>query len=272
MTRVPLHFLSALFVVLGGSAAAQHADTPSIRPFDGAQDRPEILVLDDRYERRAEPGNLDQVIVAAQRLVHEDSTDFEAMWRLARAFSWRGYTSSKVLQRKKAAERAMKIGERAITLAPNRVEGHFTYAIATGVYADAIGVTQAFLRRVGHDFERAMTRAYELDKHFDDGSPMVALGRYYYSLPWPLRDLERSARLLEEAIAAHPRSLRGHLYLAETYYDLKRPADARRELEIVVRTASTDAGAAALVKTANDDLTRWFGEPLFASAPNEEGG
>lgn len=138
------------------------------------------------------------------------------------------------------------------------------------MYANAIGVAQAFVRRVGPDFERAMRRAYEIDRHFDDGSPMVALGRYYYELPWPLRDLEQSMRLLEEATASHPESTRAHLYLAETYHALNRPLDARRELAMVLATTSTDAGAAALVHSAKSSRRHWFGEALLTAASDEE--
>jgi hypothetical protein len=218
-----------------------------------------VAGLDELYERRGEPGKLDELIAAASRLVAAEPADYDAVWRLARAWSWRGYTGAGAA-RAPAAEQAMALGRRAVELAPHRVEGHFAYAIAVGVYADAVGVGQALVRRLGFDFERAMRRAYELDRHFDGGSPMVALGRYYYELPWPLRDLEQSRRLLEEATQSHPGSLRGHLYLAETYHALDRDADARREIAAVLSTPSTDPGAAALRQAAGADLRRWFGD------------
>lgn len=251
-----------LFLVTAGAVAAR-ADI-------GPVAKPAVRHLDVLYERRGDAGVLDELIATAQRQLQTDVDNYDVTWRLARAWSWRGYVAADRAEGRVAAEHALELGRQAMTLAPGRVEGYFTYAIASGVYANAIGVAQAFVRRVGPDFERAMTRAYELDKHFDDGSPMVALGRYYYELPWPLRDLAQSARLLEEATASHPQSMRGHLYLAETYYALDRRREARRALDTVLSTASSDAGAAAMIQTARARRHEWFGTPLVKVASDEQ--
>lgn len=252
-------YVAIAILVLRGTGVAASAE---IVPVGASA----VRTLDDLYQRRGQANVLDELIAAAQQQLKSDPTNYDVTWRLARAWSWRGYTIADRVERRVSAENALAFGRQAMALAPNRVEGYFTYAIASGVYANAIGVAQAFVRRVGPDFERTMTRAYELDKHFDDGSPMVALGRYYYELPWPLRDLEQSARLLEEATASHPHSTRGHMYLAETYYALNRRREARRELDAVLSTTSTDAGAAALIETARARRHEWFGVPLLKVA------
>jgi hypothetical protein len=230
---------------------------------------PGLRGLDALYERRGEPDILDELIATAQQLLVQTSEDYDLVWRLARAWSWRGFVAADDRERRRAAERAVALGQRAMELAPDRVEGYFTYAIATGVYASSIGAAQAFVQRVAPDFERTMIRAYEIDRHFDDGSPMVALGRYYFELPWPLRDLERSARFLQEATASHPHVLRGHLYLAETYHALRRTRDARRELEVVLNTTATDTDAAALMESARRNLQRWYGGDLLTVVSDE---
>jgi tetratricopeptide (TPR) repeat protein len=221
--------------------------------------------LDSLYDHRGEVGVLDELIATVQQLGHA-SEDYDIVWRLARVWSWYAFTSDEKCERRLAAERALALGRRAMDLAPDRVEGYYTYAIATGVYANSIGAAQAFVRRVASDFERTMTRAYELDRHFDDGAPMIALGRYYYELPWPMRDLERSTRLLEEAVASHPHSARGHLYLAETYHASRRTQDARRALAAALQATSSDGGAAAVHESARRNLHRWFGETVLTAS------
>lgn len=261
MSRSRRHFVLAVLLLCSTAVGA--------RGENGAVSVAELHRLDYLYDRRTDAGMLDEVIATVQRWLESYPENYDLTWRLARAWSWRGYTTDDPTERQRAAENALAVGRRAMTLAPDRVEGYFTYAIASGVYANAVGVAQAFVRRVGPDFERAMKRAYEIDRHFDDGSPMVALGRYYYELPWPLRDLAQSARLLEEATASHPDSARGHLYLAETYHALDRPLDARREIDAVLHTTSTDAGAAALVQVARRNLQRWYREPMLTVASDE---
>ena len=111
-----------------------------------------------------------------------------------------------------------------------------------------------------------MQRAYELDKHYEDGAPIVALGRFYHLLPWPLRDLERSAAYLEEARRTHPTALFGRVYLAETYYALGREQEARQELELVVAADPNGAEWEEPAQIARADLGRWFGAAALASA------
>lgn len=257
MFRNRRHLVSAFFLLC--SAVVARGETRPAHVVD-------LPHLDALYERRGEPHALDELIATAKHQRAANPESYDVTWRLARAWSWRGFTSEDDTERRRAAEKALKLGRKAMALEPNRVEGYFTYAIAAGVYANAIGVAEAFVRRVSVDFEQAMTRACEIDRHFDDGSPLVALGRYYYELPWPLRDLEKSAQLLEEATRAHPDSTRGHLYLAETYHALRRRREARRELTAVLHTNSTDAGASALVRTANLRMHEWYGQAVRISS------
>ena len=76
--------------------------------------------------------------------------------------------------------------------------------------------------------------AYERDRDFDRGAPMTVLGRYYYSLPWPKRDLERSRQYLEEVRARHPKVRIARWYLAETYHALADHEKARSEIDFLL--------------------------------------
>jgi Tfp pilus assembly protein PilF len=43
------------------------------------------------------------------------------------------------------------------------------------------------------------------------------MGRYWYKLPWPKRDIKKSIQYLREAAEAAPFSVRGRVYLSESY-------------------------------------------------------
>ena len=66
------------------------------------------------------------------------------------------------------------------------------------------------------EFDGHLDRALELDPWQDAGGPQIARARLLYEVPWPKRDLERSAELLERVVAEHPENLRAWLFLAET--------------------------------------------------------
>ncbi len=97
------------------------------------------------------------------------------------------------------------------------------------------------------------------------GAPIVALGRYYYQLPWPLRDLKRSLAYLEEARRSHPGSLFGRLYLAETYHALDRDDEARQELDFVLQVDPATTEWDEPIRLAHEDRTHWFGSEMLAS-------
>jgi hypothetical protein len=250
--------LVGILAVLGVShATLAHAAVPAVTSIEH---------MDDLYARRGQPGAIDALIAAGHSILQAEPDRYDAAWRLARALSWRAYAAAGRPAKRAIAATAMQHAETAVALNPTGVEGHFMLAIAVGVYGSSVGVAEALVRGIAPKFERAARTAYDLDKHFEDGSPIVALGRYHYELPWPLRDLERSAAYLEEAKRLHPTSLRGRLYLAETYYEIGKSQQAHAELAAVAAADPTDPDAAEIIATARADLARWFGAPLLVSA------
>jgi tetratricopeptide (TPR) repeat protein len=195
---------------------------------------------------------------------------YEVEWRLARAYFWVAYGQSNRVTKKGLAGKAAAWADKARTLGPDRVEGHYFYALAIGAYADCIGVVQAVVEGIASRFETAAVRAYEIDRDFEHGAPVTVLGRYYYMLPWPKRDLERSRGYLEEAVKRHPRALIAQVYLADTYYALDERDKARAALEFAL-TAAPEAGSERdqpppkpLARAA---LGRWFPDALVAGDP-----
>jgi len=57
------------------------------------------------------------------------------------------------------------------------------------------------------------------------------VGRYWYKLPWPKRNIKKSIACLEEAVASAPTNIRGHFYLAESYLKDKEKKLAKEQLQ-----------------------------------------
>ena len=247
----------AVGAVVSLLAAASPAQPTGLTSFS---DR--LAKMDALWMQRATPGPMDELIRVGTEVLAEHPENYDATWRVSRAYWWIGHTTQDMAARTASCSEAMRYGEQAIHLAPEGVEGHFVYALSVGEYATAIGIAQAVMQGIGQKFERACLDTYALDRDYDNGAPIVALGRYYYVLPWPLRDLNQSRRYLEEARQRHPRALWGRVYLAQTYYALGQERAAKTELRAVLaldplpekRPDETPAKAAAM-----QQLVEWYG-------------
>jgi hypothetical protein len=221
----------------------------------------EIIARMDRlWAGRDRPGAMYDLMSLGAVAQAIDAESYEVQWRSSRAAFWVARTQSNRVVKKAMAVRATALAERAMALAPARAEGHYFYAVALGEYATSTGIIRAVREGLAGKIEAAALKAYALDRDFDAGAPMVVLGRFYFVLPWPMRDLVKSRRFLEELLQRHPSGLTGRYYLAETYHALGEDDAARRELELIIHDASakaTDDPEAPNV-LAGSALREWF--------------
>ena len=253
--RVVLAVVSVTFLSLAPLALA--AD--DVKAF--------AMRMDELWTKRGDPKAVEESIETGKKALALDPQNYEAVWRLALVYWWKGQLNRDKEVRKTVGLEGMKYGELAIKLNPERAEGHLMYALAIGNYSYGVSIATAVFQGLASKFEQAALKAYELDKHLDDGAPMVALGRYYQQLPWPLRDKKKALQYLEEAKRSHPNNLRGRLHLAEAYLDLGEKEKAKTELEFVLKAEvpSENEPEAAIVKElARKDFSAWF--------PHEAGG
>jgi tetratricopeptide (TPR) repeat protein len=217
--------------------------------------------MDRLWAQRDAPEAMHDMITLGVIALAIDSESYEAMWRVARAYAWVAHTQPNRLFKKAMAVKSMEWAEHAKTLQPARVEGHYFYALSVGEYAMTVGIMKAVMDGVAGKIETSALEAYALDREFEYGGAMTVLGRYYYVLPWPKRDLDRSRRYLEDLKTRYPGRLLGRFYLAETYYALGEKEKARAELEFVLRNdplSGTELDQPPPKAAAREALTRWF--------------
>jgi len=201
-----------------------------------------------------------------------DPQNYEVEWRLARAYFWVAYTQKNRIVKKAMAGKAIESAERARSVRPDRVEGQYFYAVSWGEYANTIGIMQAVVDGVAGKVESAATRAYEIDRDYSNGAPATVLGRFYYMLPWPKRDLPLSRRYLEEVVERHPRALVARDYLADTYYELGEHDKAREQLLFVLDNEpapGTEFDRPPAKPLAREALQRWFPESTADRRPDK---
>ncbi len=161
-----------------------------------------------------------------------DPASFEPAWKLARVSYWLG-THAPERERRGYLERGVASAQRAARLAPARPEGHFWAAATMGALAEGYGLRAGLKYR--KPIREALETALRIDPSFMAGSPDRALGRYYHQVPALFGgSLTRAEQHLRASLRYDAESPLTHYFLAELLIDLKRPADARAELQRVL--------------------------------------
>ena len=132
-----------------------------------------------------QPRTLDRVTRAARLLEQSARTlhdDYDPQWQAAEAWAFLAENGLHPVLRKDAAKRGIVLARHARELKPDRVEGHYWYALNVGLLAD---VDRSYgLDAVG-EMEAALKRAIELDERYDLGGPLRVLGILHLRTPLP---------------------------------------------------------------------------------------
>jgi hypothetical protein len=193
-----------------------------------AQDDPDLL-----YRDRANIASARAAATAGETRLRSNARDFESAWKLARALYWIGGHDA-AAARRPALERGVEAGRTAAMLEPRRPEGHFWAAANMGALAESYGLRQGLRYRGAIKDE--LETVLRLDPAFQQGSADRALGRWYLKVPALFGGSKtKSEQHLRQSLTYNANSTASHYFLAETLLALDRTADARAELDTVLR-------------------------------------
>ena len=206
--------LTALLLVAPGPG--QQAAKDPDRLYADREHLPSALEAADIWEARLAGG----------------ARDFEAAWKLARACYWLGSHVPRDESRTQY-ERGIKAGMRAVEIEPGRPEGHFWMAADMGAMAESFGL-RAGLRYRG-PIKRELETVLRIDPGYQQGSADRALGRWYFRVPRLFGgSRDKAVEHLKRSLAFAPESSATHYFLAETFHEMDRVDDARREARLVL--------------------------------------
>lgn len=211
--------LLVLCVLVAGSAGAAETEV--------------LAKLDALHGKRAEPAAAKELEAELKKALTATPDDFDLVWRQARLLQWQadGATAEKL--KKVLGRQTWDAAEKAVKLAPERVEGHYYAAAGIGAYSQALGVMKALGEGLEGKFNERIDTAIKIDSDFGLGAPLLVKGRYFYELPWPKRDLGKSADYYQKVIKKHPEMLRAYLFLAETLLKDDKAKEARDAIQKV---------------------------------------
>ena len=186
--------------------------------------------------------NFKKSIELYQKAVEQQSDDYEANWKLARAY--REYADK---SKKKGVEgwkdicakygkEGMAYAKKAIDLKPERPEGYYYYGLNVGIYSDGVSILTAIAEGLKDKTQQSFEKAYEINKMYKDGGPMLALGRFWAVLPWPMRDRKKALAYYREYQQTEyfATNTEAQIYLAELLIQMggdKNKAEAKGYVE-----------------------------------------
>lgn len=167
--------------------------------------------------------NYQQAIALYKKALAQNPDSYEANWKCARAH--REYGESAKTQKvdgwkKICAEygkEGMRYAQKATELEPDKPDGYYYYGLNVGVYSDGVSIFTALSEGLKGKTQESFEKTYTLDKMYKEGGPMIALGRFWQVLPWPMYDRKKSLKYYREyqSTPYFADNMEVHVYLGE---------------------------------------------------------
>lgn len=147
---------------------------------------------------------------------------------------------------KAVAKTGMRFGEIAFKLNPTGIEGWYWYGLCVGTYSDCVSVITALAEGLKGKTQMGFENAYKFNKMYDNGGPILSLGRFWQVLPAIAgQDRKKAEALFNEYIALFgdkpDANKNAWYYRGELYKDMGRLAEAKADLQKAAAMGSKEA-------------------------------
>jgi tetratricopeptide (TPR) repeat protein len=215
--------------IFGLSGCTRPAEMVVSPPMKAGSATEAIEEADRLYAQRADVMTVRQGLIVLRQAAAENSGNYELAWRVAKFNYYLGSHTKEDTEQEKAFHDGVEAGKLAVSLNPNRPEGHFWLGANYGGNAEIS--TLAGLAEIG-DIKREMEAVLKIDEGFQSGSAYLALGQVYLKAPRLLGgDVTKAIEYLEKGLKFGPNNALLRLRLAQAYSEANRKDDAQRELK-----------------------------------------
>lgn len=162
------------------------------------------------------------------KLKKQGLADYPGLWQFAKAAYYYGeYSVVNSEQKKIIFTESKEAALKAVTLEPQRPEGHYWLGVAYGAWAEANGVLNSL--QLAGTIAEEMTKVLALDPTYHNGSAYMVRGRVYAKAPgWPLSvgDSSKAEADLKQALKYGPVNRKAYRFYAEYLLANGRQAEA----------------------------------------------
>lgn len=216
-----------------------------------AQDVAQLIASGDKAYAEF---NNEEALNYYQQAVQADPTNYEALWKLARAYVDVGERLKDKDKRSEFYKKSEEYARKAVEVNPDGAEGHLYLSIALGRVALDAGPKERI--RLSKEIKAEVDKALELDPNNDIA--WHVLGRWHRklsSLSWIERgfantflggvpkeaSMDKAVECFQKAIELNPGHINHHLELAITYEKIGNKEAAKAEYQKVLDLPKTDA-------------------------------
>lgn len=222
----------------------------------------ERAAMDSRWavtDRAAASGKVNRIREAITAYRGRGSPDDpEFLWRLSKAYFhlYDELPRNQEEERTAAAESAVRFGERAHELAPDRIPVQYWYAQALLAAADMKGAFQ-FLSKIRR-IKRLMTEVRKAAPKIDDAGPDRFFAILYDQAPWPFGDASAARRHAARAYDLAP------YRCANVYVEARARLDSSQSEAAVPLVERLEEGACSASSALWMEIYAEYGEDLRA--------
>lgn len=145
-----------------------------------------------------------QAVGIFEQFLAKHPDHFEGNWKCAKACRLYGEEARKRKAKgwkdtcAKYGKKGMQYAQKAIDLAPDKPHGYYYYALCVGTYSDGVGLFTALREGLKDKTQNNLEKVYNMDKFFENGGPIIALGRFWQVVPWPYKDEDKAMEYYRE--------------------------------------------------------------------------
>lgn len=192
--------------------------------------------------------NYAKAIGIYEQLLEGNPGDFDLNWKCARAYREYGETAKKENVEgwkkfcKEYGKKGMEYADKARQINPAHPAGHYYYGLSVGIYSDGTGILTALKEGLKDKTQSSFEKAYELDKMYEDAGSILALGRFWAVLPWPMKSKKKSMAYYREyqQTSYFQQRDEGKIYLSELLIAKGGKANKAEAQEILEQAVQTD--------------------------------
>jgi hypothetical protein len=233
-----------------GESTAQVEDAVTQTKEVVTQAKEDMLSKADALMEKGGLDNCKQALDICLEEVKKDLDSYRANWMAGKACREYGNETKKLEGQgwekvcKEYGKKGMAYSDKAIQLEPNKPEGNFWYGCSVGIYSDGVSILTAFREGLKDKTQTSYEAAYKIDKMYEKGGPIIALGRFWQVLPWPLNDKDKALTYYREfqktKFYKTPDLVEFNVYLAELLMEDKATKAEAKALLEEVPTISSD--------------------------------
>jgi tetratricopeptide (TPR) repeat protein len=193
-----------------------------------------IAKADELFQQRDDLSKLREAVQTLARTRNPDVRNYESEWKFAKYNFFLGKHSPDEKEIEKAFEDGVQAGKIAAKMEPEKPDGHFWYGANLGEQARRSPVTVGI--KAIDEIRSEMNKVIEIQPNYQAASAYDALAQVEMKAGMLAGGKpEKAVEYLEKALEIEKENTYIYLHLAEAYLAVGRDADAKKQLEYILK-------------------------------------